>query len=177
MHTIPKRFCTQQGEIMLVKCPCGIRLNVQDNLVGRKVRCPKCADIFIAGMDGDEKGSALPGPKSQSPRQGNGENDAIQDQLPRKKKADNPRRKRREDDVVNEDAKEAPNHLKRIGGLVCCALAVLLFFGALSSIMLRGPSLTDPSGLGVSQAVGAFLPSFLMLILSAALLSKKKTRD
>lgn len=48
---------------------------------------------------------------------------------------------------------------KQIGGVACCVLAVLLFGAAVVSLITRpGPGIADPSGLGISRAVGAFLP-------------------
>jgi hypothetical protein len=54
---------------------------------------------------------------------------------------------------------------KRIAGVVCLILGALLLVGAISSLTFgEGPGLTDPRGLGVSRAVGAFLPSLVALI-------------
>jgi hypothetical protein len=39
---------------MLVHCRCGKRLHVKDTLVGKKIRCPGCAKVFIAEDAGDD---------------------------------------------------------------------------------------------------------------------------
>jgi len=55
---------------------------------------------------------------------------------------------------------------KRIAGVVCLVLAALLVISAVMSLTRgNGPALGDASGLGVSRAVGAFLPSVIVLIL------------
>ena len=62
---------------------------------------------------------------------------------------------------------------KRIVGVVCLVLAALLVVSAISSLSRGdGPALGDASGLGVSRAVGAFLPSLLALIVGLWLLKK-----
>lgn len=64
---------------------------------------------------------------------------------------------------------------KRIAGLVCILLAALLGLGAVASLSVgNGPAVNDGSGLGVSRAVGAFLPAFGMLILGVWLFQKPK---
>jgi hypothetical protein len=67
---------------------------------------------------------------------------------------------------------------KRIGGIVSLILAALLVVSAIGSLARRdGPALTDASGLGVSRAVGAFLPATAALILGLWLLKKPTPRD
>jgi hypothetical protein len=62
---------------------------------------------------------------------------------------------------------------KRIGGIVCLVLAVLLAVSAIRSLSGGGgPALNDESGLGVSRAVGAFLPTIAALIIGLILLRK-----
>jgi hypothetical protein len=51
---------------------------------------------------------------------------------------------------------------RKIGGVMCLVLAVLFFVSGIGAAN-RGPGLNDASGLGVSRAVGAFLPSVLAL--------------
>lgn len=64
--------------------------------------------------------------------------------------------------------------VKRIGGVVCLALAALLAVAGVTSLSRGdGPGLTDPSGLGVSRAVGAFLPAVAALILGLWLFKKR----
>jgi len=70
----------------------------------------------------------------------------------------------------------------RTGAIASFVIAVLLLFSAIRTLSRPDtPSLTDSSGLGVSRAVGAFLPSMGALILGAWLLSKqpltKRKRD
>jgi len=62
---------------------------------------------------------------------------------------------------------------KRIGGIVCLVLAALLVVGAIRKLSTGdGPGVSDASGLGVSRAVGAFLPSLVALIVGLWLLKK-----
>jgi hypothetical protein len=63
---------------------------------------------------------------------------------------------------------------RRIAGIVCCILAVGFFVSGLSNV-ISGPDVTDASGLGVSYAVGAFLPAILALIAGIWLLTNKKS--
>ena len=66
---------------------------------------------------------------------------------------------------------------RRIGGVVCCLLAAALFLvGVSATIKGDGLAIGNASGLGVSQAVGRFLPSLLVLALGLALLQKKPDR-
>lgn len=57
---------------------------------------------------------------------------------------------------------------KRIAGIVCFLLAAGLFVSGVSTVM-RGPDISDASGVGVSHAVGAFLPSIVTLIVALKL--------
>jgi len=67
---------------------------------------------------------------------------------------------------------------KRIGGIVCLALAALLSVGAVSSLSRGdGPAINDAAGLGVSRAVGALLPSLAALIVGLWLLKKPVPRE
>ncbi len=44
-----------------VSCPsCGIKLDIPDDLLGKKVRCAKCTTIFEARQDSPAAGSAAP---------------------------------------------------------------------------------------------------------------------
>ena len=62
---------------------------------------------------------------------------------------------------------------KRIGGVVCLVLAVGFLLGGISSLSKgAGPGLNDESGVGVSRAVGAFLPFMVTLILGLWLIKK-----
>jgi hypothetical protein len=59
-----------------------------------------------------------------------------------------------------------------MAGVACCvAAAGLVVYGVLS--VANGPAIDHPSGLGVSHAVGSFLPALLALILGLGLLRKK----
>lgn len=61
---------------------------------------------------------------------------------------------------------------KQTGGIVCLIVAAgLLIFGLLK-IAGGELHLSDPSGLGVSRAVGTFLPGLIALIIGVKLLSK-----
>ena len=67
---------------------------------------------------------------------------------------------------------------KRIGGIVCLVFAAMLVVSAVRSLSRDdGPGLGDPSGLGVSRAVGAFLPSVVVLILGLWLFKKPGPSD
>jgi hypothetical protein len=57
-------------------------------------------------------------------------------------------------------------------GVVCCLRALgLAIYGV--QTLSNGPEITDPSGLGVSHAVGSFLPALFVLILGVWLLRKQ----
>ena len=60
---------------------------------------------------------------------------------------------------------------KRIAGIVCFVLAVGLLISGVLTIM-RGPDVLDDTGVGVSRAVGAFLPSLAALIVGLLLFRK-----
>ena len=67
---------------------------------------------------------------------------------------------------------------KRIGGIVCLFLAALFVVGAISALTRDdAPAVGDASGVGVSYAVGAFLPSLVFAILGLWLLKKPAPRD
>ena len=61
--------------------------------------------------------------------------------------------------------------VKRVLGIICFALAAWFFVAGLVTTM-RGPGLFHPSGLGISQAVGAFLPCVIVLIVGLWLFKK-----
>ncbi len=62
---------------------------------------------------------------------------------------------------------------KRIGGVVCLMLSAGLLLGGVSSLTKgAGPAVNDESGVGVSRAVGAFLPFVVTLILGLWLIKK-----
>lgn len=62
---------------------------------------------------------------------------------------------------------------KRIAGvLFLFAAAYFIVIAVLSLSAGDGPALGDPSGLGVSRAVGTFLPSIVTLIVGLWLLKK-----
>ena len=64
---------------------------------------------------------------------------------------------------------------KRIVGVVCFVLAAALLVTGINSLS-RGPSVTDPSGLGVSHAVGTFLPALAALIVGLWLFQTPKQK-
>uniref|UniRef100_A0A7C4QMJ8 Uncharacterized protein n=1 Tax=Schlesneria paludicola TaxID=360056 RepID=A0A7C4QMJ8_9PLAN len=67
---------------------------------------------------------------------------------------------------------------KRIAGIVCLVFAALFLISGVSSMTrAEGPALGDPSGLGVSRAVGRFLPSLIIAIVGLWLLKKPVSRD
>jgi hypothetical protein len=59
----------------------------------------------------------------------------------------------------------------RVAAIACCALAIACARIAIG-IVGRMPGLDDPSGEGVSEAIGTFLPTLLLLILGAWLWQK-----
>ncbi|OWK35060.1 hypothetical protein FRUB_09902 [Fimbriiglobus ruber] len=65
---------------------------------------------------------------------------------------------------------------RRIGGVVCIAFAALMLVAG-SSAKSEGPALTDPSGLGVSAAVGRFIVPLLVFIVGLWLLQKPKVKE
>ena len=67
---------------------------------------------------------------------------------------------------------------RQMWGYVCLLFAVALFLsGVLNILEGKGPSLVDSSGVGVSYAVGAFLPSVVVLIIGLKLISQAKEED
>ncbi len=60
---------------------------------------------------------------------------------------------------------------KRIAGIVCFLLSVALVISGIRTLM-SGPEVTDASGVGVSHAVGAFLPALIVLIIGLWLFKK-----
>jgi PEGA domain len=40
---------------MLIECQCGNKLKINDNLIGKKVRCPRCQSVFV--VQEQEKGA------------------------------------------------------------------------------------------------------------------------
>lgn len=66
--------------------------------------------------------------------------------------------------------------VKQIIGIVSLVFALGLLFNGISVISSgEGPSISDPSGLGVSRAVGAFLPFVIFFILGVWLIQKPKS--
>ncbi len=64
---------------------------------------------------------------------------------------------------------------KQFGGFACLALAAIAATaGAVSLTKGDGPAADDPSGLGVSRAIGAFLVPLLLLIAGLWLFQKPK---
>lgn len=67
---------------------------------------------------------------------------------------------------------------KQLGGIACLVLAVFGVFVAVASLTRGdGPAVDDPSGEGVSRAVGAFLPPLFALIIGLWLLKPPPPRD
>jgi zinc-ribbon domain len=108
-----------------VQCPkCNQKLRVPDNLLGKKVKCPKCASIFEAkdeeAKDEEDGGSygltqePEPQPRSKALRRASGED--VEDE----EEEDEPVRKKRrpaaedtEDDELEEDEEERRPKKKR----------------------------------------------------------------
>lgn len=66
---------------------------------------------------------------------------------------------------------------KQIGGIACLLLSVLfLIVGIKYIVQGTGPDIADESGVGVSYAVGAFLPCVLFAALGLWLLQKARGR-
>jgi lipopolysaccharide export LptBFGC system permease protein LptF len=62
---------------------------------------------------------------------------------------------------------------KRIGGIACLILGTMFAITAVNNLTNGvGPALDDSSGVGVSYAVGAFLPSVLAALLGLWLLKR-----
>lgn len=60
---------------------------------------------------------------------------------------------------------------RRIGGILCFILAAASLVSGIN-VVSRGIGLTNASGLGVSRAVGAFLPCLLLLAVGLRLFQK-----
>jgi hypothetical protein len=70
---------------------------------------------------------------------------------------------------------DGPMNWKRTLGIACLVLAALgVVVGVRSMGRGEGPALGDASGLGVSHAVGTFMPALIALILGLWLLGKSK---
>ena len=59
--------------------------------------------------------------------------------------------------------------MRRIFGIIALVLAALSAVAGIQTV-LHGPALMDPSGTGISRAVGAFLPLLLLAIVAVWLL-------
>lgn len=67
---------------------------------------------------------------------------------------------------------------KRIGGIVCLVLACMFLLSGASSLTRGdGPAIGDRTGLGVSHAVGAFLPALVAAVVGLRLLQKPGRRN
>jgi predicted Zn finger-like uncharacterized protein len=99
-----------------VECPsCKQKLRVPDNLLGKKVKCPKCATVFDAvvapGKDEEEGGSYAftpepePQPRSKALRRASGEDVEDEDELDQEDEIDN-----------DEDEDERPQRKKKKKG-------------------------------------------------------------
>jgi hypothetical protein len=143
---------------MLVRCRCGKRLHVKDALVGKKIRCPGCEQVFIAEDAGDEveEGTVAEKSRNRSP------------EPPRKKKAK--RDEDDEDDLPDDDDEEsAPSSAKKsrrgakkktvsltrniAGGVVLCVLLVLAVVLYLKKLAAPGSVTLE----GTSSAVDVFI--------------------
>ncbi len=62
---------------------------------------------------------------------------------------------------------------KRIGWIFCFILVLFYAFKGARILSIYG-GISDPSGLGPARAVGAFLPSFVLLIVGLWLFKKSK---
>ena len=68
--------------------------------------------------------------------------------------------------------------IKRLCGIICLGLTPMLVLAAISSLSRKDSlSVTNETGLGGSQMVGAFLPVMIFLILGLWLLQKPKPKD
>jgi hypothetical protein len=67
---------------------------------------------------------------------------------------------------------------KRLAGTACLILAVLLSVsGVVRMSRGGGPAVGDASGLGVSRAVGMFLPGVILAIVGVALLQRPRDKS
>jgi len=64
---------------------------------------------------------------------------------------------------------------KQIAAIVCFFVAAGLVVSGITSVA-RGPGVFHPSGLGVSHAVGAFLPALVAMGVGTWLYQKPKQR-
>ena len=64
--------------------------------------------------------------------------------------------------------------MRRFAGALCLLLAAVAGVAGVTTVS-KDVAVADPSGLGVSRAVGAFLPALVLLILAAWLLRRPKT--
>jgi PEGA domain len=102
---------------MLVTCPCGKKLKVNDNLAGKKIRCPKCEEVFVAEEEAAEEEPAPP-PKSKKKPAPEPEKDrANREPPPRVTKKTTAPAKQVEDDEDEEDgdSDETPSSPRQRG--------------------------------------------------------------
>jgi predicted Zn finger-like uncharacterized protein len=115
------------------RCPnCDASIRVSDDLIGKRIRCPKCRDKFEAPAGSDESGSELSQPKSTKSPAGSGKPAAPA--IPRVSSRPNEQAEALEIETVfpeDEDkAPEKPSQVKWVligagaGGV--CGLVVLL---------------------------------------------------
>lgn len=103
---------------MLVVCPCGKKLKVNESLAGKKVRCPACKEVFVARdqESDDEEERVLPGKNRNKRRVDEEEDSEEQDHPPRDKKRKAKAAKQVEDDEFDEeedDEEEATGSRKK----------------------------------------------------------------
>jgi hypothetical protein len=112
----------------IAKCPaCGAQLAAPNSVRGKKVRCNKCDERFLAVPAADQDGAAPPAPPAKSSRgAGRSRRDAEdEDEAPRRKAAesrrpadedddeDDPSARRSRDEDVDEDEEPAKERKKR----------------------------------------------------------------
>jgi hypothetical protein len=143
---------------MLVVCPCGIKLNVVDTLLGKKVRCPICKDVFqVREEEGNKKGGFS----------------ASEDPMPSRQRQPLPTQQKKaraveEDDSFEEADEEQPRSFRKQGqgvtsrgstlgllrnilaSVVLCALLIVLGWVAWARYTQPGTVLLEVNVLGTT---------------------------
>ena len=151
-----------------VRCPsCNAMLRVPDSLLGRNVKCPKCATTFVAELEEPAEPEGIVPEPRPSGRRSRVPDDAGDEQFPPDEDEDRPRRRRRSRSAAAESAVSGP----AVALMVSSALGMVcnigyLIFRLLSEVLVSAPQLTNQPGymFGFITAITAAVLGVLMSI-------------
>ena len=148
---------------MLVQCGCGKKLRVKENLIGKKVKCPACAKVFIAEeVNENEEEGIVADTRQNKGRSRRDDPEAA----PKKKKGDESARDDlEEDDLAEDDDRPARKRKRRkkavvslgrniAAGVVLCVLVVV-------AAVLYWQKLLTPSGSVTLEAAWTKIDIFI----------------